>query len=67
VTGSESGIESLPLPEDDPKVRRPDISVAMDILGWEAITTLAEGLKKTIPYFRERVESVDAKAFTLAD
>jgi len=66
-TGSESGIVSLPLPEDDPKVRQPDISVAMDVLGWEAITTLHEGLKKTIPYFRELVESVDAKARTLAD
>jgi dTDP-glucose 4,6-dehydratase len=66
-TGSESGIVSLPLPEDDPKVRQPDISVAMDVLGWEAITTLHEGLKKTIPYFRELVESMDAKARTLAD
>ncbi len=66
-TGSDSGIESLPLPEDDPKVRRPDISVAMDVLGWEAITTLHEGLRKTIPYFRELVESTDARARTLAD
>ena len=66
-TASNSGIVSLPLPEDDPKVRQPEISVAMDVLGWEAITTLHEGLKKTIPYFRELVESVDAKARTFAD
>ena len=61
-TGSGSGIESLPLPEDDPQVRRPDISVARDILGWEPVTTLREGLKRTIPYFRNLVESEDARA-----
>jgi len=61
-TGSKSGIESLPLPADDPKVRRPDITVAREILGWEPVTTLHEGLKKTIPYFRKLVESEDAQA-----
>ncbi len=61
-TGSASGIESHPLPQDDPKVRQPDITVAREILGWEAITTLHEGLKKTIPYFKALVESVDARA-----
>ena len=66
-TGSQSDIEYRPLPEDDPKVRQPDISVAMEVLGWEAITTLHEGLKKTIPYFRELVESADARARTLTD
>ena len=64
-TESHSDIEYRPLPEDDPKVRQPDISVAMEVLGWEAITTLHEGLKKTIPYFRELVESGDARARTL--
>ena len=61
-TGSGSGIESLPLPEDDPQVRQPDISVARDILGWEPVTTLHEGLKKTIPYFRKLVETENARA-----
>ena len=66
-TESQSDIEYRPLPEDDPKVRQPDISVAMEVLGWEAITTLHEGLRKTIPYFRELVESGDARARTLTD
>ena len=61
-TGSRSGIESLPLPKDDPQVRQPDISVARDILGWEPGTTLREGLKKTIPYFRKLVETENARA-----
>jgi len=61
-TGSQSGIDSLPLPADDPKVRRPDISVARDVLGWEPATTLREGLKKTIPYFRNLVETENARA-----
>ena len=64
-TGSQSGIESLPLPADDPKVRRPDISVAREILGWEPLTTLHEGLKKTVPYFRNLVETEKAQARTL--
>ena len=64
-TGSQSGIESLPLPSDDPKVRRPDISVAREILGWEPLTTLHEGLKKTVPYFRNLVETENAQARTL--
>ena len=67
VIGSKSVIESMPLPEDDPKVRQPDISVARDVLGWTANTSLREGLTKTIPYFRELVESEDAQARTLSD
>jgi nucleoside-diphosphate-sugar epimerase len=61
-TGSRSEIEWLPLPADDPQVRQPDISVAREILGWEPMTTLREGLAKTIPYFRELVETEDARA-----
>jgi len=61
-TDSDSEIESLPLPEDDPKVRRPNITVAREILGWEPSTTLLEGLKKTIPYFRNLVETENARA-----
>ena len=49
------GIELRDLPEDDPKVRRPDIALAKRLLGWEPRVTLEEGLKKTIPYFREKM------------
>ena len=44
-----------PLPEDDPKVRRPDITKAKSLLGWEPQVSLEEGLQKTVPYFKERV------------
>ncbi len=64
-TGSASEIVRLPLPEDDPKVRQPDITVAREVLGWEPKVALGDGLKKTIPYFRELVERVDASARTI--
>lgn len=51
-TGSRSRIESRPLPQDDPKVRRPDITLARRVLGWEPKVTLQEGLERTIPFFR---------------
>ena len=41
----------MPLPADDPKQRRPDITKAKKILNWEPVTPLEEGLKKTIEYF----------------
>ncbi|OLN26158.1 dTDP-glucose 4,6-dehydratase [Desulfovibrio sp. DV] len=50
-TGSKSVIEYRPLPTDDPKQRRPDITLAKAKLGWEPKIPLAEGLKKTIEYF----------------
>ena len=62
LTGSSSEIARHPLPEDDPKVRRPDITVARRELGWEPAVTLREGLERTIPYFRKRVEETDARA-----
>jgi dTDP-glucose 4,6-dehydratase len=52
LTGSASSIASRPLPEDDPKVRRPDITVAREVLGWEPRVVLDEGLGMTIPYFQ---------------
>jgi dTDP-glucose 4,6-dehydratase len=52
-TGSDSDIVSLPLPADDPKVRKPDITVARSVLGWEPRVDVREGLRRTIPYFRE--------------
>jgi dTDP-glucose 4,6-dehydratase len=64
-TGGRSELQNHPLPQDDPKVRQPDISLARDVLGWEPETDLREGLKKTVPYFRELVETENARARTL--
>lgn len=64
-TGSSSPVEYRPLPRDDPRVRRPDITVARRVLGWEPQTSLREGLRKTIPYFRKLVEEQGARARTL--
>src|SRR5579859_419149 len=55
VTGSKSGIHYEPLPEDDPKQRRPDITKARQLLGWEPKVDLATGLKLSLPYFRQAV------------
>ncbi len=52
LSGSSSRIVFEPLPEDDPKVRRPDISRARHLLGWEPRVALEEGLRRTIEYFR---------------
>ncbi len=54
VTGSASTIVERPLPVDDPKVRQPDISLARRILGWEPTTSLAEGLEKTVAWFKQQ-------------
>jgi nucleoside-diphosphate-sugar epimerase len=43
------------LPEDDPKVRQPDIRLARDILGWEPVVPRSEGLEKTFAYFKKVV------------
>jgi UDP-glucuronate decarboxylase len=51
MTGSVSKIIHLPLPADDPKQRKPDITLARDKLGWEPKISLDEGLKPTIEYF----------------
>lgn len=52
LTGSKSKIKYMPLPEDDPKQRRPIIDLAREKLGWEPEVSLEEGLKRTIAYFR---------------
>ena len=52
LTGSDSKIVYEPLPTDDPKQRRPDISKAKSILNWEPKIDRAEGLKKTYDYFK---------------
>jgi UDP-glucuronate decarboxylase len=52
LTGSKSRIVFKPLPPDDPKQRCPDITLARKVLNWQPTTTLEEGLKRTIEYFR---------------
>jgi dTDP-glucose 4,6-dehydratase len=54
LTHSSSPIERRPLPEDDPRQRRPDISKAKRLLGWEPAVPLEEGLKHTAEYFRRK-------------
>jgi nucleoside-diphosphate-sugar epimerase len=51
MTGSTSEVVFRPLPTDDPKLRRPDISLARSALGWRPTTPLAEGLRRTIEAF----------------
>jgi UDP-glucuronate decarboxylase len=51
LTGSRSRIEFRPLPQDDPRQRRPDIARALQLLHWTPKVTLEEGLNKTIAYF----------------
>ena len=55
LTESKSEITFKPLPQDDPKVRRPDITRAKELLGWEPQISVKDGLKKTIRYFKEEL------------
>jgi len=52
LTGTDQPITYLPLPQDDPKQRRPDITLARDLLGWEPKVRRADGLRDTLDYFR---------------
>ena len=56
LTDSSSEIRHLPLPEDDPKIRQPDITLARELLDWEPQVPLREGLALTIEYFRRLQE-----------
>jgi UDP-glucuronate decarboxylase len=53
LTGSSSRILNLPLPQDDPRQRRPDIEKATRLLGWKPTVSLGDGLQRTIAYFRD--------------
>ena len=62
MTGSASEIDYLPLPIDDPQRRRPDITRAKQLLGWEPKLPLVEGLALTLPWFAEQLRETDTKA-----
>jgi dTDP-glucose 4,6-dehydratase len=55
--GNTVGIEYRPLPSDDPKIRQPDISKAKQILGWEPVVRLDDGLTVTIEYFKSKISA----------
>jgi UDP-glucuronate decarboxylase len=55
ITGSTSGIINKPLPQDDPKQRQPDISLAIQKLGWKPVIELKSGLRSTAEYFTDRL------------
>ena len=57
--GSKSDLTYMPLPEDDPKQRQPDITRAQSLLGWTPTIELREGLKATTSYFRETLSPMD--------
>ena len=67
LTGSRSKIVHRPLPQDDPKQRRPDISEADRVLGWRPTVPLREGLSRTIAYFEEMLADEQLKRAILAD
>jgi len=56
ITGKDIQIKYMRLPDDDPRQRKPNIERAKSLLGWAPIVPLAEGLKKTVDYFAERIE-----------
>ena len=64
-TGSKSSINFLPLPEDDPKVRRPDISFAREVLDWTPKVEIREGIWRTLPFFEQELARGDARARTI--
>jgi UDP-glucuronate decarboxylase len=56
ICGSEANVKYLPLPQDDPKQRQPNISRAQELLGWNPTISLREGLEKTVAYFKTVVK-----------
>lgn len=57
ITGNSAGVVHEPLPEDDPQIRQPDISRAREVLGWEPVVSLDEGLRSAISWFEARLGS----------
>lgn len=62
MTGSSSKLEFLALPEDDPKQRQPDITLAKELLNWEPKVILKDGLKQTILYFEQLLNESNMKS-----
>jgi dTDP-glucose 4,6-dehydratase len=62
LAGKECRIEFRPLPQDDPKVRQPDITRARTLLGWEPKIDRTTGLKMTMDYFQAKVQAATQKA-----
>ncbi|MEO6567726.1 MAG: SDR family NAD-dependent epimerase/dehydratase, partial [Opitutaceae bacterium] len=56
LTGTSAKVDHRPLPVDDPKVRRPDITRAKTILGWEPRVEFEDGIRQTIEFFRTRLK-----------
>jgi len=56
LTGSKSSITFLPLPQDDPQVRQPDIAKAREVLGWKPQVSLENGLHQTIEYYQKQIQ-----------
>jgi len=61
ATGSRSPIEHRELPPDDPKIRRPDITLAKRLLNWAPATSRMEGIRKTVAYFRSKLDAANAR------
>jgi dTDP-glucose 4,6-dehydratase len=57
LVGASVPVVEKPLPEDDPRVRRPDITRAKELLGWEPTISFDDGMRRTIAWFRERVRA----------
>ena len=55
IVEADTNLIEAPLPEDDPKQRKPDISLAQKTLGWEPAIPLEEGLRRTVDYFRQQI------------
>src|SRR5690606_18317130 len=62
LTGSKSQIVFEPLPQDDPKIRQPDITLARERLGWEPRYSRREGLRKTLDFVKAQLERVEVRA-----
>jgi dTDP-glucose 4,6-dehydratase len=66
LTKAESTIEYHPLPVDDPARRRPLITRAQQVLGWEPVVSDEDGLRRTVQYFQGRPEEVEAAREAIA-